>query len=107
MVYVNANLDEQTKLLLPTGKLTDALGDLCEETLYVTFVARQEDFTNDAWREGDDHFIRVVLPYDAVLKTDNIGLLASQRLLQELHLLSGLDAAGIAERLRGKMTLMG
>ena len=106
MVYVNANLDQKTNKVLRTGHLTETLGDLCEETLYVTFVARKKNFIDAAWREENDHFIRVVLPYEEVLKTKNINLLASRSLFQQLPLLNWLEVEVIRERLQAKMAQM-
>ena len=106
MVYINANLDQNTNKILRTGYLTETLGDLCEETLYVTFVARKKNFIDAAWREENDHFIRVVLPYQEVLQTENINLLASRRLFQQLPLLNWLEVEMIKKRLQAKMAQM-
>lgn len=99
MVYVNANLDQKTNKLLSTGTLTKKLADLCEAPLYVTYVAREKDFTNEAWREENNHFIRVVLPYEEVLTTNNLDLLAYRYLFRQLHLLDWLDVTEMKRRL--------
>ena len=57
-------------------KLNDLLWNLWEDPLYITFIARKEEFQNRAFRRKGKSYLRVVVPYDEVLKNeDNLPLL--------------------------------
>ena len=104
MVHTNANLDLKTNEIIRTDRLYEAFYDLCEEeTVRITFVARDTEFLNEAWREDGESFLRVVLPYKEVLSTDNVDLLIAERLYEELDKLEWLDVAVMRQRLKSKM----
>ena len=103
MVHINANLDLNTNKIVETGRLNDSLHDLCEHSLYVTFVARDIYFIDEVWQEDGETFMRVVLPYQEVLSTNNIDLLAYQQLYKHLDKLDWLDVESIKKRLEKKM----
>lgn len=103
MVHVNANLDLQSYDVLKKGQLVEDLADLSDEELYVTFVARDRYFVTEAFKKEDHTFIRVVLPYDEVLKTDNIDLLAYQHLYQHLDKIHWMDVDSIKQKLEAKI----
>ena len=106
MVQINANMDMKTHGIIRTGRLNDHLYDLFDDPLYITFVARKEFFFKEAWQEDGDTFLRVVLPYEEVLNTDNIDLLIMQELYEQLDLIRWFGAEKIKlmkMRLKEKM----
>ena len=101
MVSINANLDLKTWKVLDTGRMNEDLADLCDQEFGVTFVARDTEFYNEAWRDKKTGktYIRVVLPYEEVLRTDHIDLLAYQRLYEELDKVTWLDREKMKKKL--------
>lgn len=101
MVVVNANLDLKTFEVLDTGRMNDDLANLCDEELGITFFARDSEFYNEAWKNKrtGKSFIRVVLPYEEVLSTNNIDLLAYKHLDQHLDKLKWLDHEAMKKKL--------
>lgn len=107
MVYVNANLDLNTSKIIQTGRLNESLHDLCQESLYVTFVAREKHFIDEAWSEEGEIFMRVVLPYEQVLNTNNVDLLAYKELYKHLDKLLWLDVDMLKKKLESKIENVG
>lgn len=101
MVRVNANLDLKTFQIFDAGHMDEDLADLCQDELGITFVARDSEFYNEAWKnkKTGKSFIRVVLPYHEVLSTDNIDLLAYKHLYQHLDKLKWLDSGKMKQKL--------
>ena len=101
MVSVNANLDLKTIEVIDTGRMNEDLADLCEEELGITFIARDSEFYKEAWynEEKGKTYIRVVLPYEEVLNTQNIDRLAYQHLYQQLDQLTWMDFEAMKNKL--------
>lgn len=106
MVHVNANLDLNTSKIIQTGRLNESLHDLCQESLYVTFVARDKHFIDEVWSEEGETFMRVVLPYAEVLSAENIDLLVAEELYKQLDKLQWLDVEAMKKRLEVKIANM-
>ncbi len=104
MVSVNANLDLKSFEVLKTGRLNEALADLCDADLGITFVARDRMFLNEAWQSEGKTFMRVVLPYEEVLTTNDIDLLAFKHLYIHLDRLDWLEKEKMKVKLQKKIT---
>lgn len=104
MVHVNANLDLQTYEVFMKGQLTEDLVNLSDEDLYITFVARDRKFISEAQKNEKDTFMRVVLPYEEVLSTNNIDLLAYRHLYQHLEKLTWMDHEKMKHKLKKIIT---
>lgn len=103
MVKVNANLDLKTFRILDTGRMNDDLWDLCQEDLGVTFVARDTFFPNEVIFEEGKIYLRIVLPYEEVLKTSNIDLLAYRYLYNRLDDTDLIEKDSIKAKLLAKI----
>ncbi|MEM9884355.1 MAG: hypothetical protein AAF849_00565 [Bacteroidota bacterium] len=103
MVIVNANMDLKTNACLDTGKLNDALIDLSESNLGITFVAREEDFPNEAWISNGKTYMQVVLPYQEVLDADDANLVAFRQLYKQLDIADWLDTESMKLKLQHKI----
>jgi hypothetical protein len=103
MVHVNANLELSTYEMLKTGHLIEDLEDLTEDSLYITFIARERPFDNEIRQENGETFMTVVLPYEEVLETRNFDLLAYTYLDKQLDQLHWMDVENMREKLRKKM----
>ena len=100
MIYVNANVDTKSFELLDTAALDDMLSDLYPEaTLYVTFVARELEMESAIWQEQEDTFVRVVLPYETILETENLPLVCVEYLLEVLQGQELMDLSELQLRL--------
>ncbi len=99
MIYVNANLDLKSFRKIKMQELNDLLGNLCKETLYVTFIARKERFETRAFQDEGDSFLKVVVPYDKVLSNENNLPLLLTHLIQNLKLLTWLDHSLLKKRI--------
>lgn len=106
MVHINANLDLKTNEVVETGRLNESLSGLCEEKLYITFVARDRPFHDKAWKKNGAIHMQVVLPYDEVLSTENIDLLIAQKLYEQADKLTWLNVDSIKQKLELKMMEM-
>lgn len=106
MVHINANPDLNTSKIIRTGRLNESLHDLCEEPLYITFVARNREFDDAVWKEEEETFMRVVLPYEEVLKADNIDLLITEVLFRRIDEVTWLNTELIKQKLQFKITSM-
>ncbi|MEN0047393.1 MAG: hypothetical protein AAF806_10075 [Bacteroidota bacterium] len=103
MVYINANLDLKSHSLINTTRLNEDLADLSESSLYITLVARDIPFLQEAWKREERSYIRVVLPYEEILADQDTDRLIYQQLFQQLDLLDWLDTAVLKNRLAEKM----
>ncbi len=103
MVKVNGILDLKTKDILDTARLNRQLYDLSEDHLGVIFVAQNRSFDNQAWRDNNHSYLRVVLPYHEVLISDNIDLLVYQTLYDQLDQLEWMDVDSMKFFLKMKM----
>ena len=102
MVSVNANLDLSTYEVFKKGRMVEDLIDLCDQPFGITFVARDTEFYNEAWRnkKTGKTYMRVVLPYEEVLHTDNIDLLAYHRLYEELDKVTWMDKETMKKKVK-------
>jgi hypothetical protein len=104
MVTATANLDLLTYKILDAPRLNESLSDLSDEELGIIFVARDREFVNEAWKaDNDKTYICVVLPYEEVLTTDNIDLLAYRHLYKQLELIEWMDIEPMKKWLETKM----
>jgi hypothetical protein len=71
--------------------------------LYITFVARDSEFFNGVRKYKDKTHLHVVLPYEEVLSTNNIDLLAFKYLYQNLDNLKWMDREKMKVNLKTKM----
>ncbi len=103
MVHVNANLDLKTFEVIDTGRLNETLEDLSDDLLYITFIARDRDFYNKIKKYGEETHLWVVLPYEEVLSTNNIDLLALKHLFNQIELLGLSQQDSIKAKLLAKI----
>ncbi len=98
-------MDLKTFPKISTQELNDLLRDLIQETLYITFYARKEKFKPRASRGRGRSYLRVVVPYEEVLKNeDNVPLLL-EHLAKNVYRLKWLDHVSLkkeVEDLLGK-----
>lgn len=105
MVHVTANVDFESNLKIDTQHLNDLLCDLWEESLYVVFYARKEEFETTAWHESGDNFLRVILPYNEIIeKEDTIPVLLTH-LAKSIDQLDWLDYSEFKSCIENLVTL--
>jgi hypothetical protein len=103
MISVTSNVDQSTLRLIDTGFMNKDLSDICDEKLGIIFVARDRFFFNEAWRSKGKTYMRVVLPYEEVLHSKNVELLAYQHLYELLDQVNWMDKESIKAKLLEKI----
>lgn len=103
MILANGNVDERTHPKVDPAWLMNLIGDLCPINLYISLVARDEEIKPFVRKIEDGIFLRLVLPYDEVLSTEDSKIILIDTLLKELHRLERyLGILGV-EELRKKI----
>lgn len=99
MIQLNANLDLSSGLKINVLPVEELISNLTKEELLVTFFARKEEFKPKASRGKDRHFLRVILPYEEVLNTDDTVPLMLQHLAKNVERLKWLDHVALKEKI--------
>lgn len=101
MIHVNANADLIASAKINTQELNDLLRNLNkpEETLYVTFYARKEDFKPKVSKGKDGSFLNVILPFDEVICSNDPLPLLLTHLTQNIARLKWLDHTSLKEKI--------
>jgi hypothetical protein len=71
MILANANVDEKSSSKVDPKWLMDTIGDLCPNNLYISLVARNDLIKPLVRKTKDGIFIRLILPYDKILTTED------------------------------------
>jgi hypothetical protein len=71
MILANANVDEKSYPKVDPKWLMDNIGDLCPSNLYISLVARDELIKPLVRKTKDGIFIRLILPYDEILTSED------------------------------------
>lgn len=104
MILANGNVDEKTYPKVDPVWLMNLIGDLVPVNLYISLVARDEDIKSLVRKTKDGIFLRLVLPYQDILATEDTKPIIINTLFEELHRLERyqeiVDVVGLREGIK-------
>lgn len=100
MILANGNVDEKTYPKVDPVWLMKLIGDLVPVNLYISLVARNETIKSLVRKTKDGIFLRLVLPYQDILATEDAKSIIINTLLEELHRLERYQEIVDVEELR-------
>lgn len=104
MILANGNVDEKTYPKVDPVWLMNLIGDLVPVNLYISLVARDEDIKSLVRKTKDGIFLRLVLPYQDILATEDTKPIIINTLFKELHRLERyqeiVDVQGLREEIK-------
>ena len=104
MILANGNVDEKSYAKVDAAWLMELIGDLTTSNLYISLVARDEDIKSLVRKTKDGIFLRLILPYQDILATEDAKPIIVNTLLEELYRLERyseiLDVAALRKGIR-------
>ncbi len=104
MILANGNVDKKTYPKVDPVWLMNLIGDLVPVNLYISLVARNEDIKSLVRKTKDGIFLRLVLPYQDILNTNDTKPIIINTLFKELHRLERyqeiVDVVGLREGIK-------
>ncbi|MEZ5038492.1 MAG: hypothetical protein R2828_01310 [Saprospiraceae bacterium] len=98
----NKRVDLLSNKYVDTSFFNSRLNGLYDN-VYITFVAIKDDNKQDAWEDQGDSFLRIALPYEAVVGDSNVKSLMIDYLMSSLPALEWLNFEEIRSRLLEKL----
>lgn len=95
MILANGNVDVKTHPKVNPAWLMNLIGDLSPVNLYISLVARNENIKTLVRKTKDGIFLRLVLPYEDVLASEDTKAIVIDTLLQELHRLERYEEVDV------------
>lgn len=100
MILANGNVDEKSYAKVDAAWLMELIGDLTTSNLYISLVARDEAIKPLVRKTKDGIFLRLILPYQDILASEDPKAIIINTLLEELHRLERYSEILDVEALR-------
>ena len=85
MILANGNVDEKSYAKVDAAWLMELIGDLTTSNLYISLVARGEAIKPLVRKTKDGIFLRLILPYQDILASEDPKAIIINTLQEELH----------------------